>query len=142
SAFGMTFTWLYKLTGEGRYIEPLLRSFRKGEVKGYGNRAGGMLHGWGALDDLDKAGLAAVAGSRPSNALRLRGDPGPLVKQMIGVDRPNGQDVMNLMGSRRFPDMPTVAPQATDRFLRYTALIWATHCYLGGASRRSHYVPD
>ncbi|HEX7896532.1 MAG TPA: hypothetical protein VF950_02145 [Planctomycetota bacterium] len=141
-SFGLTFTWLYKLTGDVRYVEPLLQSMRKGKVEGYGTRAGGMLHAWGALDGLDAAALAAVAASRHPNALRLRGDPAPLVRQMIGVDRPNGQDVMNLMGSRRFPDMATVAPQATDRFLRYTAMMWATHCYLGGASRRSQYVPD
>ena len=142
SAFGMTFTWLYKLTGDARYVEPLLRHLRKGQVLGYGTRAGGMLHGWGALEDLDAKALAAVAGSRPLNALRLRGDAAPLVREMIGNDRPNGQDVMNLMGSRRFPDMATAAPQATDRFLRYTAMKAAAQCYLGGTCRRSMYVPD
>ncbi|MBN1675787.1 MAG: hypothetical protein JXR37_32385 [Kiritimatiellae bacterium] len=140
-AFAMTFTWLYKLTGDRQYIEPFLHYYRKGEVRGHGHRMGGLIYGWGGLDELDEAARDAVAGSRAPNALRLNGNPGPLIRLIIGRDRPNGQDVMNLMGARRFPDMATLAPQATDRFLRYTAMEWAIYVYLGGACKRSAYVP-
>ena len=84
STQGVTFTWLYALTGQGRYVEPFLHYYRQRQAPLPANVLLGDVYCLGGLDTLDQATLQQLARDNPALALYVRSDPGPLLQATIG----------------------------------------------------------
>lgn len=135
-----TFTWLYGLTGDARYLEPFLHYYRQGQAPYPADGFLGDAHALGAITDLDDATLGRLATQSPALALYLTGDAQPLVQATIGSARGWQAEISNLYDARRWPDMYTVTHQFTDRVFP-SLLQHASLAYLGGFCRRNKFNP-
>ncbi len=136
----LTFTWLYRLTGDSKYIEPFLHFYRQGEAPQPSHEFLNDLHNLGALDALDRVVLEKLGTRNPALHCLLTGDASRMVEAVIGPPRPGGASINNLYDARRWPDMYTESHLYDDRvFLgiaRYPSI-----AYLGGYSYRNRYLP-
>ena len=140
STQGVTFTWLYALTGQGRYIEPFLHYYRQRQAPLPANVLLGDVYCLGGLDALDQATLQQLARDNPALALYVGSDPGPLIQATIGKPRGSQQGIDTLYDARRWPDMYTTSHQFTDRVFP-NLLQHASLSYLGGFCRRNKFNP-
>ncbi len=136
----VTFTWLYGLTGEMRYLEPFLYYYRQGKAPLPANAFLGDVYSLGALGELGQETLGKLAAYSPTLALYLRGDSGPLVQATIGNPRSSNQEIGTLYDAQRWPDMYTTTHQFTDRIFP-SLLEHASVAYLGGFCRRNKFNP-
>jgi hypothetical protein len=137
---GVAFTWLYALTGQGRYIEPFLHYYRQRQAPLPADMLMGDVYCLGGLDALDPATLQQLARNNPALALYVANDPGPLVKATIGSPRGSQQGIDTLYDARRWPDMYTTSHQFTDRVFP-DLLQNASVSYLGGFCHRNKFNP-
>ena len=135
-----TFTWLYGLTGEMRYLEPFLYYYRQGQAPLPADEFMADVYSLGALGEMERRTLDKLAAYNPTLALYLRGDPGPLVQATIGNPRSSDQQIATLYDARRWPDMYTTTHQFTDRIFP-SLLEHASVAYLGGFCRRNKFNP-
>jgi hypothetical protein len=82
-----TFTWLYGLTGDKRYLEPFFYYYRRGRAPLPANAFLGDVYTLGAFDDLDRETLGKLTGHSPALALYLNGDAKPIVQATVGSPR-------------------------------------------------------
>lgn len=134
------FAWLAHLTGDPRYVEPLLCYARRGQAPLPVNGFLGDLYCLGFLEGLDARAAERLLPASPPLALYLKGDPQPLISDTIGSQRPSGAAVGTLYDARRWPDMYTTAEQFTDRVFP-SVLEDASVSYLGGFTRRNKFNP-
>ncbi|OHB64264.1 MAG: hypothetical protein A2Y77_04395 [Planctomycetes bacterium RBG_13_62_9] len=140
STQGVTFTWLYALTGQDRYVEPFLHYYRQKKAPLSGNTFLGDVCCLGALDALDQATLKGLVPYNPALTLYAQHDAQPLIQATIGNPRGSQQGIDTLYDARRWPDMYTNAHQFTDRVFP-SLLEHAAVSYLGGFCRRNKYNP-
>jgi hypothetical protein len=140
STQGVTFTWLYALTGQGRHVEPFLYYYRQKQAPLPANVLLGDVYCLGGLDALDSATLKQLTRSNPALAVYVDGDPGPLVQATIGNPRSSQQGIQTLYDARRWPDMYTTSHQFTDRVFP-SLLQYASISYLGGFCHRNKFNP-
>ena len=140
STQGVTFTWLYALTGQGRYIEPFLHYYRQKQAPLPANVLLGDVYCLGGLDTLDQATLKQLARTSAALALYVGSDPAPLLQATIGKPRGSQQGIDTLYDARRWPDMYTTSHQFTDRVFP-NLLEHASLGYLGGFCRRNKFNP-
>ncbi|MFC1717516.1 hypothetical protein ACFL6S_27900 [Candidatus Poribacteria bacterium] len=136
----VTFTWLYGLTGDKRYLEPFLHYYRQGRAPYPSNDFLGDAHTLGALDELNQETLGSLTDHDPTLGLYLRADTDPFVQATIGNQRSWGQGVGTLFDALRWPDMYTTSHQFTDRVFP-SLLQHASVSYLGGFCRRNKFNP-
>jgi len=135
-----TFTWLYALTGDARYIEPFLYYYRSGKAPWLASKFLGDVYTLGGLAELSPQALVELTGYSPALALYLNGDPEPLKLATIGNPRRRGQRIGTLYDARRWPDMYTTTHQFTDRiYLRLLERVSIS--YLGGFCWRNKFNP-
>ncbi|MDP6502674.1 MAG: carbohydrate-binding family 9-like protein, partial [Planctomycetota bacterium] len=137
----VSFLWLYKMTGERKYIRPFMDFLDKG-VRPYPFStlmSDGLA--LGMMDDLNKAAFEKLSAIGEITTLGLTGDPAPFVKQIIGSPRGWNAAIDNLYDARRFPDMYTRAHQYTDRVFLGNLQARASESYLGGFCKRNKYNP-
>jgi len=135
-----TFTWLYGLSGQRRYLEPFLYYYRQGKAPLTADEFLVDVYSLGALGELERQTLDKLIAYNPTLALYLRGDPGPLVQATIGRPRSSDQQIATLYDARRWPDMYTTTHQFTDRIFP-SLLEHASAAYLGGFCRRNKFNP-
>jgi hypothetical protein len=140
STQGVSFTWLYALTGQDRYVEPFLHYYRQKKAPLPANVFLGDVCSLGALDALEPAVRKELARSSPALALYGGSDPGPLVQATIGNPRGSQPGIGTLYDARRWPDMYTTSHQFTDRIFP-SLLQYASISYLGGFCQRNKYNP-
>lgn len=140
STQGVTFTWLYALTGQSRFIEPFLHYYRQKQAPLPASVLMGDVYCRGGLDTLDQATLRQLARSNPALALYVGSDPGPLIQATIGSPRGSQQGIDTLYDARRWPDMYTTSHQFTDRVFP-SLLQQASVSYLGGFCHRNKFNP-
>jgi len=136
----LTFAWLYRITGEPKYIEPFLNFYRRGEAPPSSSEFLNDLFNLGALDKIDQTTMQKLGGYNPGLHLLLTGDAEPLIGQMIGSPRSRSSAISNLYDAQRWPDMYTKTQLYVDRIF-----IGIARCpsiaYLGGYSFRNRYLP-
>lgn len=135
-----TFTWLYGLTGDKRYLEPFSYYYRRGKAPLPANGYLGDVYTLGVLDELNRETLGKLAANSPALALYLNGDANPLVQATIGNPRSRHQEIGTLFDARRWPNMYTTTHQFTDRIFP-SLLQHASVSYLGGFCRRNKFNP-
>lgn len=135
-----TFTWLYALTGDRRYLEPFLYYYRRGRSPLPANVFLSDTYTLGALTGLDQETLGKLAAYNPALTLYLKDDPKPLEQATIGNPRSFSQQIGTLYDARRWPDMYTTTHQFTDRIFP-SLLEHASVGYLGGFCRRNKFNP-
>ena len=135
-----TFTWLYALTGDARYIQPFLHYYRQGKMPLPANIFLSDVYTLGGLGELERETLERLASYNPTVALYLNSDADPLVQAAIGRQRGWNQGVGTLFDARRWPDMYTTTHQFTDRIFP-SLLQHASASYLGGFCRRNKFNP-
>ncbi|UCF17737.1 MAG: hypothetical protein JSW59_09790, partial [Phycisphaerales bacterium] len=135
-----TFTWLYALTGDARYIEPFLYYYRSGKAPWPANKFLGDVYTLGGLAELSPQALVKLTGRTPALALYLNGDPEPLERATIGNPRSGGQGIKTLYDALRWPDMYTTTHQFTDRIFLHL-LERVSISYLGGFCQRNKFNP-
>ena len=135
-----TFTWLYALTGDERYIGPFLHYYRQGRANYPANGFLGDVYTLGGLDGLDPQTLTSLADYNPALALYVRDDRVAMVEAAIGRERGSSQQIATLYDARRWPDMYTTTHQFTDRIFP-SLLGHASIAYLGGFCRRNKFNP-
>lgn len=140
STQGVTFTWLYALTGQGRYIEPFLHYYRQKQAPLPANVLLGDVYCLGGLEALDQPTLQQLARSSPALALYAGNDPGPLLQATIGSPRGSQQGIDTLYDAQRWPDMYTTSHQFTDRVFP-SLLQYASVSYLGSFCHRNKFNP-
>ncbi len=140
STQGVTFTWLYALTGQNRYVGPFLHYYRQAKAPAPANVFLGDAYCLGGLDTLDQATLKLLARSNPALALYADGDPQPLIQATIGNPRSSQQGIETLYDARRWPDMYTTSHQFTDRVFP-GLLQYASISYFGGFCHRNKFNP-
>jgi hypothetical protein len=137
---GSVFLWLYAITRDARYAEPLLHYYRQGQAPYPANDYLSDAFVLGALDRLPAETVADLARHNAALALYAAADSGPLVRATIGGPRPGGAEVATLSDAARWPDMYTTAHPFTDRVFP-SLLTWASLSYLGGYTRRNKFNP-
>jgi hypothetical protein len=140
STQGVTFTWLYALTGQGRYIGPFLYYYRQAKAPSPANVFLGDVYCLGGLDALDQAAVRDLARYSPALALNVQGNPQPLIQATIGNPRNSQQGIETLYDARRWPDMYTTSHQFTDRVFP-GLLQYASISYFGGFCHRNKFNP-
>jgi len=140
STQGVTFTWLYGLTGQGRYVEPFLHYYRQAKAPAPANVFLGDVYCLGGLETRDQSLLRQLARSSPALALYVNNDPQPLIQATIGNPRNSQQGIETLYDARRWPDMYTTSHQFTDRVFP-GLLQYASISYFGGFCHRNKFNP-
>jgi hypothetical protein len=135
-----TFTWLYALTGDERYIQPFLHYYRQGKMPLPANIFLSDVYTLGGLGELERETLERLIPHNPAFALYHNGDAESLVKAAIGNQRNWIQGIDSLIDARRWPDMYTTTHQFTDRVFP-GLLQHASASYLGGFCRRNKFNP-
>ncbi|MCK4291906.1 MAG: hypothetical protein KAY65_01815 [Planctomycetes bacterium] len=135
-----TFTWLYALTGDKRYIGPFLHYYRQGKANYPADGYLADVYALGGLDELDRKTLDRLADYNPALALYVKADFDALATAAIGRARSSSQHIGTLYDARRWPDMYTTTHQFTDRIFP-NLLGHASVAYLGGFCRRNKFNP-
>jgi len=138
STQGVTFTWLYALTGQGRYVEPFLHYYKQKQAPLPANVFLGDVYCLGGLDTLDQTTVQQLARSSTALALYVGNDPQPLIQATIGSPRNAQQGIETLYDARRWPDMYTTSHQFTDRVFP-GLLQYASISYFGGFCHRNKF---
>ncbi len=134
------FVWLGALTGDARYLEPLLHYGRLGQAPLPVNDYASELFSMGQLDGISTNHLSRLAASNPSLALYLAGDPKPLASAALGRPLPSEPSIQTIHDALRWPDMFTAAEPFTDRIFPHL-LEHASKAFLGGYTRRNKFNP-
>jgi len=135
-----TFTWIYGLTHDERYLEPFLYYYKRGQAPLPANVFLADAYTLGALNRLQRSTLVKLAAHSPALYLYLSKDPNPLVQATIGNPRSRHQEIATLFDAFRWPDMYTTTHQFTDRIFP-SLLQRASVSYLGGFCRRNKFNP-
>jgi len=136
----LTFTWLAKLTGDARYIEPFLHYYRNSEAPSPSSRFLGDIYNMGFIDDLQTEQLNTLAEENSALSFYLNGDPGRLIAESIGNPDASSSAIRNLSDAIRWPDMYTSVEQYTDRLFP-SIINKASICILGAYTARNRYLP-
>ena len=132
--------WLYKLTGERKYLEPFEYFYRKGEAPSPASVFAAELYTLGYFDGQKELPLDKIAEHSPVLKLYLTGDPSELIKRAIGTAEAGNAQISNLYDARRWPMMYTTAEQFNDRVFPDISMSGSVSA-LGGYSRRNKFVP-
>ena len=136
----LTFTWLSKLTGNSKYIQPFLYYYEKNEAPAPSNQFLGDLYNMGFFDTLKPELLDSLARYNAAFSLYRSGDPSELIADTIGNPHNAAAAIRNLSDAIRFPDMYTSVEQYTDRLFA-TIIGNPSICTLGGYTYRNRYLP-
>ncbi len=136
----LTFTWLTRLTGDTRYIEPFLHYYRKNDAPSPSNRFLGDIYNMGFLDDFRPELLDTLAKRNSALSFYRGGDQSRLIEETIGSPESRSSAIRNLSDAIRWPDMYTSVEQYTDRLFP-SIINNASICTLGGYSARNRYLP-
>jgi hypothetical protein len=135
-----SFTWLYRLTRDSKYIEPFLHVYRQGEAPSPSNGFLHDLYNLGALDELPPATLEQLASHNPTMDILLTRDPSRMIGELIGASEPPRRTISTLYETQRWPDIYTKSELYTDRIF-VPIMQHPSTAYLGGYSYRNRYVP-
>jgi hypothetical protein len=143
---------LHALTGDQRFVEPLLRLCREADAAGSGvsgSKGSGVLvraavsdlYNAGVLDGLPAAALPPLLERDPALRLFAQHEAGPILDGIVGSERPEGSAINSLYDAARWPDMFTSVEQYTDRIFFSRLQRYVSLCYLGGYCGRGDFHP-
>lgn len=140
---GSLFLWLYKLTGDPLYVNPLMHFYKKGKIPLPADMYFGDFISSGAHKLLSEKELDRLSqkGNRTAFApLYLREDVSSLIKVITGSVRLHTAQIDSLWDAKRWPDMTTTAEPSADRVLLGRILNFASQAYLGGVNGRNRFT--
>ncbi|MFC1538196.1 hypothetical protein ACFL6H_02125 [Candidatus Latescibacterota bacterium] len=140
STQAVTFTWLYNITGEAKFLEPFMHYYRQGQAPYPSDRSLGELYNLGLMDGLPSSTIDKLADRNPILKLYRTGDFSAMKQSIVGNERATSASIGNLYAALRFHDMYTTAEQFDDRlFLDIQRR--PSECYLGGYVIRNKFNP-
>jgi hypothetical protein len=135
-----TFTYLFALTGDPRYVSPFSFYFQRGEMSKEAEHYAPDIYCLGGMDSLERPVLERLIQTSGALALLATNSPDTLLREPLRGDSPTPL-VQSLHDAARFPDMHTTAEPYTDRVHIQAIGEWASRAYLGGFCGRNKYNP-